>query len=67
LLGHEAVLLATVISEPDLQKKVKNSGVLAKPVPPHSGLIPIILFNVHTLVQPEELAGGGVALWCSER
>lgn len=32
LLGHEAVFLATVISEPDLQKKVKNSVVLAKPV-----------------------------------
>lgn len=26
------MLLATVISEPDLQKKVKNSVVLAKPV-----------------------------------
>lgn len=32
MLGHKAVLLATVISEPDLQKKVKNSIVLAKPV-----------------------------------
>lgn len=32
MLGHEAVLLAAVISEPDLQKKVKNSVVLAKPV-----------------------------------
>ena len=31
MLGHEAVLLATMISEPDLQKGVKNSAVLAKP------------------------------------
>ena len=30
MLGHEAVLLATAISEPDLQKEVKNSVVLAK-------------------------------------
>lgn len=32
MLGHEAVLLATVISEPDLQKRVINSVVLAKPI-----------------------------------